>query len=143
MLAVALAIALGGVERAPGASTRILFGSCNRVEYPQPLWPHVLARAPDAWVWAGDNVYGDTVTPDWTRPGGLRTEPATAERLRALYAAQKAVPGYAALLRSNATILGTWVRARAARRRAPPRRRAAPRRAHARRAPRCRVAGRP
>jgi len=96
------------VPRPPGRSTRVLFGSCNRAQWSQPLWKHVLARSPDAWIWAGDNVYGDrTEGIDWST-GKIRAHPATEERLGRLYAAQLAHPGYAQLLRSNATILATW-----------------------------------
>lgn len=42
---------------------RIMFGSCNKVgkEPPleQPFWPLIEERKPDAWIWAGDNVYVD------------------------------------------------------------------------------------
>ncbi|KAG8466282.1 hypothetical protein KFE25_002038 [Diacronema lutheri] len=99
---VALALAASAsAARDAGATTRVLFGSCNRATLPQPLWEHVLAREPDAWVWAGDNVYGDEI-----RAG--RRVPATPARLRELYARQRAQPGYAQLLRSNATVVGTW-----------------------------------
>ena len=80
----------------------------------------ILARSPAAWVWGGDNVYADrrrslaSVLGPWLLES-LTTlslapfpsdsdeerafyEPASEERLRALYAAQRAVPGYAALL---------------------------------------------
>lgn len=92
----------------PPATTRILFGSCNRAEQMQPLWTHVLARQPHAWVWGGDNVYADRVTGlDWSRRL-VRAEPATRERLRELYAMQREHPEYAALVRSPARIIGTW-----------------------------------
>lgn len=112
-LAAALLAWPAGVRAArdPGATTRVLFGSCNKARYEQPLWEHIIAREPDAWIWGGDNVYGDSIDGwDW-RTGHLRATPATPARLRELYAVQRAQPGYARLLRSNATILGTWVRA--------------------------------
>ena len=37
----------------------IAFGSCNRDELPQPLWPVIAEENPDLWIWAGDNIYAD------------------------------------------------------------------------------------
>ena len=31
----------------------IAFGSCNRDELPQPVWPAVESLSPDLWIWAG------------------------------------------------------------------------------------------
>jgi len=36
---------------------RINFGSCNKPELPQVLWPHINKRQGNAWIWGGDNVY--------------------------------------------------------------------------------------
>lgn len=41
----------------------IAFGSCNRQNLPQPLWPVIASNAPDLWIWAGDNAYGDSKDP--------------------------------------------------------------------------------
>ncbi|MCP3929564.1 MAG: alkaline phosphatase family protein [Bacteroidetes bacterium] len=38
----------------------IAFGSCNRQELPQIMWPYILENKPELWVWLGDNIYGDT-----------------------------------------------------------------------------------
>lgn len=38
----------------------IAFGSCNDQNKENNIWDDVLARNPDVWIWAGDNVYGDT-----------------------------------------------------------------------------------
>ena len=40
-------------------TTRILFGSCSKPYYPQPLWSHIISRNPDLWIWTGDIVYLD------------------------------------------------------------------------------------
>lgn len=40
--------------------TRIAFGSCNREDLPQPLWPLISRQQPQLWIWLGDNIYGDT-----------------------------------------------------------------------------------
>ena len=89
-------------------TTRILFGSCNKVELEQTLWNPIVARKPSAWIWAGDAVYGDTLQwrllpfprPTW--------KPATIKKLEALYKKQKAHPGYQALLKTGVPVLGTW-----------------------------------
>lgn len=39
---------------------RIDFGSCLQQDMPQPIWEAIIARKPDVFVLAGDNVYGDT-----------------------------------------------------------------------------------
>ena len=40
--------------------TTIAFGSCNRQDLPQPLWPVISQNNPQVWVWLGDNIYGDS-----------------------------------------------------------------------------------
>jgi alkaline phosphatase D len=39
---------------------QIAFGSCNKHDEDQPLWDELLNQKPHAWVWLGDNIYGDT-----------------------------------------------------------------------------------
>lgn len=73
-------------------STTIAFGSCNKHDRPQPLWPAVLACAPDLWLWTGDTVYNDT------RDVAV---------MRTRYAAQLAVAGYRELL-AACPVDGTW-----------------------------------
>jgi len=46
----------------------VAFGSCNRDELPQPLWPVIASKSPDLWVWLGDNIYAD-----WYEPIGGRS----------------------------------------------------------------------
>jgi alkaline phosphatase D len=41
-------------------TTRIAFGSCADQEKPQPIWDAILAAEPDAFLFLGDNIYGDT-----------------------------------------------------------------------------------
>lgn len=43
--------------------SRLAFGSCVHQNKEQPIWTHVLADAPDAFVFLGDNIYGDTDDP--------------------------------------------------------------------------------
>jgi alkaline phosphatase D len=82
---------------------RLAFGSCNRQTLPQPLWPRIAARAPDAFAWLGDIVYADHAI-----FAKLRV-PGTLPEVAAAYAVQAAQPAYAAFVAgSNATVLGVW-----------------------------------
>jgi len=82
----------------------VAFGSCNRDELPQPLWPVIAANAPDLWIWGGDNIYAD-----WhERPDGRRVNhTVNREWVAECYAAQRVQPGYA-VFRELIPILGTW-----------------------------------
>ena len=70
----------------------IAFGSCNKTELTNPFWDDILALDPDLWIWGGDNIYADT--PDMGK-------------MRAMYQAQKQVPGYRSLAEST-PVIGTW-----------------------------------
>lgn len=51
----------GAVELAADTTvTRIAFGSCSKQSKPQPIWDAVLTTKPQAFVFLGDNIYGDT-----------------------------------------------------------------------------------
>lgn len=82
----------------------IAFGSCNRDELPQPLWPVITKHRPDLWIWAGDNIYAD-----WYAPPEGKREKYTINRawVTERYAAQFNRPDYAAF-REKFPILGTW-----------------------------------
>lgn len=82
----------------------IAFGSCNRDELPQPLWPVIAANSPDLWIWGGDNIYAD-----WhQRPDGKAVKfTVNREWVAERYAAQRTQPGYA-VFRELIPILGTW-----------------------------------
>lgn len=82
----------------------IAFGSCNRDERPQPLWPVIAESQPDLWIWGGDNIYADW----YVRPDGQK-EKFTIDRewLAKRYASQRAQPDYADF-REQVPILGTW-----------------------------------
>lgn len=47
--------------------SRIAFGSCAHQDRPLPILREVIARAPDLFVFLGDNVYGDTEEMDVLR----------------------------------------------------------------------------
>jgi alkaline phosphatase D len=76
----------------PAELTRIAFGSCAEQSRPQPIWDAVLAAAPQAFVFLGDNIYGDT------------RELAVLERK---YDQLAAIPGFARL-RAAVPVLATW-----------------------------------
>ena len=58
--------------------TRIAFGSCNEQNNPQHMWELIAARDPQAFLFIGDNIYGD---PTWDGGADLGS-------LRAAYAKQ-------------------------------------------------------
>ena len=99
--------------------TRIAFGSCSKVDEPQPMWDTILgtgtASHPDVFVWAGDNVYADNRSSSSSaagrplQPGERpRFAPRSAREHADMYAAQRRVPGYAHLLASGIPVVGTW-----------------------------------
>jgi len=81
----------------------IAFGSCNRDELPQPVWPAVSANEPDLWIWGGDNIYADWYAPEGEKVKYKVDRTWITER----YAAQFNRPDYAAF-REATPILGTW-----------------------------------
>ncbi|MER2998001.1 alkaline phosphatase D family protein [Pontibacter populi] len=70
----------------------IAFGSCNRQDLPQVIWPAINQNNPDVWIWLGDNIYGDSENMDV---------------LKQKYDMVLQEPGYQEL-RSKANIVGTW-----------------------------------
>lgn len=108
VMASALALATPGLgfisacasaPTATGSGTQvplrhIAFGSCIDQTKPQPIWDAVLAAKPDLFIFGGDNVYASE-------------QPWSVERLRAAYAMQAAVPGFARL-RASVPHLAIW-----------------------------------
>ena len=90
LLALALMVSAPS-EAAP--VSRFAFGSCAGQDEPQPIWDAVLAESPEVWIWAGDNVYGDTED---------------MQVLRAKYGRLLGQPGYQRLRETGIPILGTW-----------------------------------
>lgn len=43
-----------------GPVHRVAFGSCAKHWQPQPIWDAIIARNPDFFIFAGDNIYADT-----------------------------------------------------------------------------------
>ncbi|HEX8428476.1 alkaline phosphatase D family protein [Hymenobacter sp.] len=71
----------------------VAFGSCNRIDLPQPLWPVIAKDKPDVWIWLGDNIYGDT------------DDMAV---LKQKYDTQYNLPGYRQFRAQVPAIIGTW-----------------------------------
>src|SRR5829696_9059008 len=92
LLAAALAAPAPAQETAP--LTRIAFGSCADQDRPQPIWDAVLAYRPELFLFAGDNVYGDSRSEDLRELGEA-------------YARTAVVDGYQRLLR-EVPHLATW-----------------------------------
>ncbi|MEJ8757809.1 alkaline phosphatase D family protein [Pontibacter sp. H259] len=70
----------------------IAFGSCNRQNLPQVIWPAINQNKPDVWVWLGDNIYGDSDDMNV---------------LQQKYDSVQQEPGYKQL-KATAKIIGTW-----------------------------------
>lgn len=70
----------------------IAFGSCNKQNSKNALWPAITDSNPDVWIWGGDNIYSDT--DDMIK-------------LKADYDIQLANKEYKTLVNST-MILGTW-----------------------------------
>ena len=71
---------------------RIAFGSCSKTDLEQHLWDDILNISPDAWIWLGDIIYGDTEN---------------MAILSAKYDQQNLDPGYTALKQAT-SIYGVW-----------------------------------
>ena len=104
MRAAPWALVLGACAAA-APNTRILFGSCNKHDMPQPLWPSVLERNPSAWIWGGDIIYGDYIA-EWLPK--VLFKPKGPAYLVEAYDRQNAVPGYDELLARDIPVIATW-----------------------------------
>lgn len=72
--------------------TRIAFGSCARIDLPQPIWNAITAWHPDAFISLGDIIYADTE--DMTQ-------------MRAMYAQMDTVTSFKRL-RQNCPLYAIW-----------------------------------
>lgn len=93
---VALTVAADGLATRCSADeeplTTILFGSCTKQDRPMPIFETIVAAKPDAFIFLGDNIYGDSDDMDV---------------LRKKYALLAANAGFARL-RNSCPILATW-----------------------------------
>ena len=104
--------------------TKIAFGSCSKIDEPQPMWHLIESRQPNLWIWGGDNVYSDVrisklkfsyhnaaaaaAAAQPLMPGERRNfHPRTREEHQSMYDAQNLIPEYASLV-SKVPIVGTW-----------------------------------
>ena len=71
---------------------RVAFGSCARIDLPQPIWQAVKAWKPDAFVSLGDIIYADTED---------------MSLMQAMYAQMDTVSGFKAL-RNSCALYGIW-----------------------------------
>ena len=118
-LLVLLILPARGIREAD-TTTLVAFGSCSKTTEKQPMWDVINGRprAPDAFVFAGDNVYADVNQHPLRSPtatAGLqagerpRFVPRPRAEHKAMYEQQRRVPGYARMVQSDATVgLGTW-----------------------------------
>lgn len=72
--------------------TIIAFGSCSHESDSVQLWDQILEHQPDAWIWMGDNIYGDTYNMDL---------------MRRKYHTQKSRRSYQRMIQST-EIYGVW-----------------------------------
>ncbi|MBB6609899.1 alkaline phosphatase family protein [Pontibacter sp. Tf4] len=80
------------LQPVPDPVQTIAFGSCNRQDLPQVIWPAINQHNPDVWVWLGDNIYGDSED---------------MAVLKQKYDMVLNEPGYQQL-KAKASIIGTW-----------------------------------
>jgi alkaline phosphatase D len=76
----------------PQVLTKISFGSCINQNEEQPIWEAIIEQQPQLFIFAGDNLYGDTED---------------MELLQLKYKQLAAKPGFAKL-RSSIPIIATW-----------------------------------
>lgn len=60
LIPVILVISLISCGKKPAPVTKIAFGSCGYQDDPQPVLSLAAGRSPDAFIFLGDNIYGDT-----------------------------------------------------------------------------------
>lgn len=51
---------------------KIAFGSCAMQFKPQPIWKAITRQSPDLFLFLGDNIYGDFVSPNRISRGPIR-----------------------------------------------------------------------
>ena len=85
----------------PESITRIAFGSCMSEKEDQTIWTKIAAENPDAFIFMGDNVYGDAY-----RSNPLFSDP-TMPKMREAYNQLAASQPFADF-RSNVSVLPIW-----------------------------------
>lgn len=87
-----LALLLYSCQEEKAPVTKIAFGSCGHEDEPQPVLALAAEQKPDAFIFLGDNIYGDTDEMD---------------TLRAKYNRLAAKPEFQ-LLRNSTKLFATW-----------------------------------
>ncbi|MBL7752241.1 MAG: hypothetical protein JNN29_12715, partial [Chitinophagaceae bacterium] len=87
-----LALLLYSCQEEKAPVTRIAFGSCGHEDEPQPVLALAAEQKPDAFIFLGDNIYGDTDEMD---------------TLRAKYNRLAAKPEFQ-LLRNSTKLFAIW-----------------------------------
>jgi len=91
--ATALAAELPSRPAVPaGGLQRIVWGSCAHQDKEQPIWDAINEAHPELFVFLGDNIYGDSVDPDF---------------IAGCYRKLAAKPGFVKL-RERTPIIATW-----------------------------------
>ncbi|WP_343485835.1 alkaline phosphatase D family protein [Allomuricauda sp. d1] len=80
------------VNQATDSKVVVTFGSCNKHDKKNVFWDDISDLNPDVFIWGGDIIYADTDD---------------MAKMRAMYAEQNAVDGYAQLKEAT-FITGTW-----------------------------------
>ena len=80
------------VQTKPSTDFTIAFGSCNRQNVENKLWPAVFEHTPNVWIWGGDIIYADTDD---------------MEKMGYDYKLQKEQANYQQLVKLS-KVLGTW-----------------------------------
>jgi alkaline phosphatase D len=83
---------------------RIAFGSCSNQYLAQPVWPALVATAPDLFLYQGDVIYGDAAP-----PGTRLLAPSIdqLEKLRLDYAFLGTQPDFVKV-RETIPVMATW-----------------------------------
>lgn len=72
--------------------TRIAFGSCADQKKPQPIWPAIVKKKPEVFLFLGDNIYADTED---------------MKAMKEMYAKLNGLEGYKSL-KKTCPVLATW-----------------------------------
>jgi alkaline phosphatase D len=91
LLALILLHCLAGCSPPP-EPTVIAFGSCSHENDSLQMWDQIIKHQPEAWIWLGDNIYGDTYD---------------MALMQSKYEMQKTRPSYQKLLQST-PVYGIW-----------------------------------
>jgi alkaline phosphatase D len=90
---------------------KILYGSCHSTKLVSPLWPLIVERKPDVWIFGGDNMYADKMRKDLLYSlmhAQLPFDKANEQDLIDQYKALHADPGYKKLVDTGVEQIAIW-----------------------------------